>query len=194
MASAVLAPSLRYVADSLALEWRKQLTRTAHKKYLIRSVFYSTSHLGSMQVSAAQQLAPAAAPPRLMDSHKAPVHKRLIFVLCRATTPSVWTVVSCIPNRVQDVDARLTRDVERLSDGLSQLIPSMVKPVVDIAWFTVQLARLTGRRGMGILYAYALGGLLILRLVTPDFGALAKQVSSPHPRARLNLVCFSRRN
>lgn len=80
---------------------------------------------------------------------------------------------------LQDVDARLTRDVERLSDGLSQLIPSMVKPVVDIAWFTVQLARLTGARGMAILYAYALGGLLMLRLVTPDFGALANRVQPP---------------
>lgn len=78
---------------------------------------------------------------------------------------------------LQDVDARLTKDVERLSDGMSKLIPSMVKPVVDIAWFTAQLARLTGLRGMGILYSYALIGLVLLRLVTPDFGALAKQVS-----------------
>ena len=77
---------------------------------------------------------------------------------------------------MQDVDARLTKDVERLSDGMSQLIPSMVKPVVDIAWFTAQLARLTGTRGMAILYSYALIGLVLLRLVTPDFGALAKQV------------------
>ena len=75
------------------------------------------------------------------------------------------------------MDARLTKDVERLSDGMSKLIPSMVKPVVDIAWFTAQLARLTGLRGMGILYSYALIGLIMLRLVTPDFGALAKQVS-----------------
>ena len=78
---------------------------------------------------------------------------------------------------LQDVDARLTKDVERLSDGMSKLIPSMVKPVVDIAWFTAQLARLTGLRGMGILYSYALIGLIMLRLVTPDFGALARQVS-----------------
>ena len=42
---------------------------------------------------------------------------------------------------LQDVDARLTKDVERLSDGMSKLIPSMVKPVVDIAWFTAQLTR-----------------------------------------------------
>jgi len=74
------------------------------------------------------------------------------------------------------VDARLTKDVERLSDGMSQLIPSMVKPVVDIAWFTARLARLTGARGMVILYSYALIGLVVLRLVTPDFGALATKV------------------
>lgn len=33
-ASAVLAPSLRHVADVLALRWRQQLTRRAHKTYL----------------------------------------------------------------------------------------------------------------------------------------------------------------
>lgn len=71
---------------------------------------------------------------------------------------------------------RLTKDIERLSDGISKLIPSMIKPVVDIIWFTAQLYRLTGRRGMAILYLYALGGLAILRVVTPDFGALAKKV------------------
>lgn len=81
----------------------------------------------------------------------------------------------------QDVDQRLTRDVERLADDLSKLIPSMVKPVVDIAWFSAQLGLLTGRRGMLLLYAYALGGLLMLRTVTPDFGALAKQARPCHP-------------
>ncbi len=34
----------------------------------------------------------------------------------------------------QDVDQRLTRDIERLCNDLSALIPSMVKPVVDILW------------------------------------------------------------
>ena len=79
----------------------------------------------------------------------------------------------------QDIDARLTADVERLSSSMSQLIPSMVKPVVDIAWFSAQLARLTGRRGMAILYLYAAGGLLMLQLVTPDFGALAAKAGPP---------------
>ncbi|CAL5222677.1 g5077 [Coccomyxa viridis] len=121
-ASAVLAPSLRHVADSLSLSWRRQLTAVAHKRYLKRINFYTVSQLAGMQ----------------------------------------------------DVDQRLTRDVERLCDDLAALIPSMVKPVVDLAWFSVQLYQLTGRRGMAILYLYAFLGFGALSAVTPDFGALAK--------------------
>ncbi len=84
----------------------------------------------------------------------------------------------------QDVDQRLTRDVERLCDDLAALIPSMVKPVVDLAWFSVQLYQLTGRRGMAILYLYAFLGFGALSAVTPDFGALAKNVSKLLPCTR----------
>ena len=82
---------------------------------------------------------------------------------------------------VQDVDQRLTRDVERLCDDLAALIPSMVKPVVDIAWFSVQLWQLTGRRGMAILYLYAFLGFGALSAVTPNFGALAKKARRLFP-------------
>ena len=50
LASAVLAPSLTLVADSLSLEWRKQLTKRVHQKYLKGTAFYSVSHLSGMQV------------------------------------------------------------------------------------------------------------------------------------------------
>ena len=42
--------------------------------------------------------------------------------------------------------------------------------------FSAQLYQLTGRRGMLILYAYALLGFGCLRAVTPDFGGLAQRV------------------
>ena len=63
----------------------------------------------------------------------------------------------------QDVDQRLTRDVERLCADLAALIPTLVKPVVDVAWFSWQLGRLTGRRGIGVLYVYMLIGYGTLR-------------------------------
>lgn len=50
VASAILAPSLRHVADSLALHWRKQLTAVTHKRYLQRINFYTVSNLAGMQV------------------------------------------------------------------------------------------------------------------------------------------------
>ena len=51
LASAILAPSLRLVADRLALQWRKQLTRRVHSKYLSGTNFYATSQLANLQVS-----------------------------------------------------------------------------------------------------------------------------------------------
>jgi ABC transporter transmembrane region 2 len=48
--SAVLAPSLRMVADSLSLTWRAQLTAAANKRYLKGNTFYTVTALGGMTV------------------------------------------------------------------------------------------------------------------------------------------------
>lgn len=122
-ASAVLAPSLRHVADSLALSWRTRLTRAGAGNYLSRKVFYTVAELAGMR----------------------------------------------------DIDQRGTRDVERLATDLASLIPTLVKPVVDVTWFSWQLWRLTGPRGMAILYAYTIVGYGALHAVTPDFAGLLKK-------------------
>ncbi|KAL1568041.1 ATP-binding cassette sub- D member 1, variant 2 [Salvia divinorum] len=74
-----------------------------------------------------------------------------------------------------DADQRLTQDLEKLTTDLSGLVTGMVKPTVDILWFTWRMKLLTGRRGVTILYAYMLLGLGFLRIVTPDFGDLTSQ-------------------
>lgn len=71
-----------------------------------------------------------------------------------------------------DADQRITQDVEKLSEDLSGLVTGMVKPLVDILWFTWRMKMLTGRRGVVILYAYMLLGFGFLRSVTPDFETL----------------------
>ena len=53
------------------------------------------------------------------------------FGIARAAIP--WT--NAVGLLDQDVDQRLTRDVERLCNDLAALIPSAVKPVVDLLWF-----------------------------------------------------------
>ncbi|KAK7306012.1 hypothetical protein VNO77_43926 [Canavalia gladiata] len=74
-----------------------------------------------------------------------------------------------------DADQRITHDLEKLTTDLSGLVTGMVKPSVDILWFTWRMKLLTGQRGVAILYAYMLLGLGFLRSVTPDFGDLISQ-------------------
>lgn len=52
----MLAPALKYLADALALSWRKRLTSVAHRRYLTGSTFYGASHLAGMQVSPGDRL------------------------------------------------------------------------------------------------------------------------------------------
>ncbi|XP_019185646.1 PREDICTED: ABC transporter D family member 1 [Ipomoea nil] len=72
-----------------------------------------------------------------------------------------------------DADQRLTQDLDKLTTDLSSLVTGMVKPTVDILWFTWRMKLLTGRRGVAILYAYMFLGLGFLRCVTPEFGDLS---------------------
>lgn len=74
-----------------------------------------------------------------------------------------------------DADQRITHDVEKLTSDLASLVTGMVKPSVDILWFTWRMKLLTGQRGVAILYAYMLLGLGFLRSVTPEFGDLASR-------------------
>ncbi|KAK9098569.1 hypothetical protein Syun_025614 [Stephania yunnanensis] len=74
-----------------------------------------------------------------------------------------------------DADQRITHDVEKLTSDLSGLVTGMVKPSVDILWFTWRMKLLTGKRGVAILYTYMLLGLGFLRKFTPDFGELASR-------------------
>ncbi|KAL2620730.1 hypothetical protein R1flu_000935 [Riccia fluitans] len=89
-----------------------------------------------------------------------------------------------------DADQRITQDVEKLCGDLSGLVTGMVKPLVDILWFTFRMKMLTGKRGVGFLYAYMLLGLGFLRAITPNFGALTSREqqlegSFRHMHARL---------
>ncbi|KAJ0097046.1 hypothetical protein Patl1_27241 [Pistacia atlantica] len=74
-----------------------------------------------------------------------------------------------------DADQRITQDLEKLTSDLAGLVTGMVKPSVDILWFTWRMKLLTGQRGVAILYVYMFLGLGFLRTVTPDFGDLTSR-------------------
>ncbi|AQK95654.1 ABC transporter D family member 1 [Zea mays] len=87
-----------------------------------------------------------------------------------------------------DADQRLTLDVDKLTTDLAGLVTGMVKPLVDILWFTWRMKLLSGRRGVAILYAYMLLGLGFLRAISPDFGHLSGQEQELEGTFRDHLV------
>ncbi|KAM7275710.1 hypothetical protein ACFE04_017576 [Oxalis oulophora] len=74
-----------------------------------------------------------------------------------------------------DADQRITHDLEKLTGDLSGLVTGMVKPSVDIMWFTWRMKLLIGQRGVAILYVYMFLGLGFLRNVAPDFGNMTSR-------------------
>lgn len=90
---------------------------------------------------------------------------------------------------LQDVDQRITRDVERLAGDVAELVPSLVKPVLDLAWFSSQLWALTGRRGSAILYLYAALGFGCLRCgVAPAYCSVDPPVAASPLRCSIALL------
>ncbi|KAI5008934.1 hypothetical protein ZWY2020_009982 [Hordeum vulgare] len=88
-----------------------------------------------------------------------------------------------------NADQRLTLDVDKLTTDLAGLVTGMVKPLVDILWFTWRMKLLSGRRGVGILYDYMLLGLGFLRAISPDFGHLASEEQELEGTFRYSICC-----
>ena len=123
VASAIVAPSLRYLTNILAVTWRARLTQALSREYLSSSVFYNVIHRKGMG----------------------------------------------------DADQRLTRDIERLCDDTAALVPSMVKPIVDVLWFSLRCYQLTGLKGTAVVYAYTLLGYSTLRALTPNLSKFSSE-------------------
>lgn len=69
-------------------------------------------------------------------------------------------------------DQRITEDLDRMTSEISNTAPDIIKPFIDLLWFTHQAWRLIGWRSTALLYTYVVAGLGFLHLVTPAFDAL----------------------
>mmetsp|Transcript_38388 Transcript_38388/g.91038 ORF Transcript_38388/g.91038 Transcript_38388/m.91038 type:complete len:1229 (+) Transcript_38388:203-3889(+) len=121
-ASAVIAPTLKYLTEKLSLDWCESLTAAISSQYLRGHSFYAVQNLVG----------------------------------------------------IHDADQRITRDVKCLSEELAGLVQGMVKPMIDLAWFSRQMYSLTGTRGLLILYAYIVLSSAGLRVLTPDLRSMAE--------------------
>ncbi|KAI5001649.1 hypothetical protein ZWY2020_026299 [Hordeum vulgare] len=77
----------------------------------------------------------------------------LAYYLKRNAFTRYIALTECVFNMTGtdiDADQRITRDVEKLTNDLAGLVTGMVKPSVDILWFTWRMKLLSGRRGVAI--------------------------------------------
>ena len=63
----------------------------------------------------------------------------------------------------------------QLCNELANIFPDVIKPIVDVTWFTYQTYSLLGARNTAYLYTYMIVGLGLLRLITPDFDKLVSK-------------------
>ena len=62
--------------------------------------------------------------------------------------------------------------LSQMTSEISNTVPDIIKPFVDLLWFTYQAWALIGWRSTAMLYSYLAVGLGFLHLVTPPFDAL----------------------
>jgi len=79
--------------------------------------------------------------------------------------------------KVDNVSERITSDIEKFSQEVSDVYASTFKPLMDIVLFTYKLANNTSWRGPMILYSYFALSSLIKLIVTPPFGKLGARES-----------------
>lgn len=72
----------------------------------------------------------------------------------------------------QHSDQRISEDLDRLTSEISNIVPDIIKPFVDLVWFTHQTWLLIGWRNTAALYTYLAAGLGFLQLVTPAYDTL----------------------
>jgi hypothetical protein len=62
--------------------------------------------------------------------------------------------------------------IMQMTSEISNIVPDIIKPFVDLVWFTQQVWMLIGLRNTAMLYAYLGAGLGFLHVVTPSFDSL----------------------
>lgn len=77
-----------------------------------------------------------------------------------------------LDSRIANPDQRLTQDIDKWSQSLSNLYSNFSKPLLDIILFSQKLAELVGFEGPGSMAGWYFIAGFILRFLSPSFGKL----------------------
>ena len=84
----------------------------------------------------------------------------------------IYYQICNLDSRIANPDQRLTQDIQKWSDSLSQLYSNISKPMLDIVLFSRKMAELMGWQGPAlVIFWYIISGFMI-KFISPPFGKL----------------------
>jgi ATP-binding cassette subfamily D (ALD) protein 3 len=83
--------------------------------------------------------------------------------------------VSNLGTKIDNIDQRITQDVEKFAGAISTVYGTTFTPVLDIILLSGKLALLTGLKGPLMMYLYYVISGLLLRLIMPPFPKLISE-------------------
>lgn len=80
--------------------------------------------------------------------------------------------VTNVDARIPNPDQRLTEDIDKFANAVTNLYSNFSKPLLDIILFSKKLSELLGWVGPTALIGWYLGTAVILKVISPSFGML----------------------
>jgi len=126
-------------------------------------------------------LALCAVPASFVNSYLEFLNKRIAINVRKNLTihfnnkylkDMIYYQVTNIDSRISNPDQRLTQDIEKWSNSLSNLYSNLTKPLLDIILFSQKLAAILGWRGPIYEVIWYFISIVILRFISPAFGKL----------------------
>ncbi|VDB93410.1 unnamed protein product [Peniophora sp. CBMAI 1063] len=101
----------------------------------------------------------------------------------------VYYKLANLDDRVVNADQMITVDIQRFSNHLAAIYANLAKPILDVCLYNYQLAQNVGAEGLVVLTVLVQLSAVLLRKLTPPFGAytalsahLAGQLRHTHAR------------
>ncbi|XP_006454612.1 hypothetical protein AGABI2DRAFT_147969 [Agaricus bisporus var. bisporus H97] len=106
----------------------------------------------------------------------------------------VYYKLANLDDRIKNPDQMITHDIQRFSTHLAAIYSNLAKPVLDVILYNYQLSQNVGAEGLVGLTIAVQSTAVLLRYLTPPFGAytaLSAQLSGSLRHAHSRLVEFA---
>eukprot|EP01100_Stratorugosa_tubuloviscum_P000005 TRINITY_DN0_c1_g1_i3.p1 TRINITY_DN0_c1_g1~~TRINITY_DN0_c1_g1_i3.p1 ORF type:complete len:725 (-),score=331.19 TRINITY_DN0_c1_g1_i3:237-2411(-) len=80
-------------------------------------------------------------------------------------------------DRINNADQRVTADITRFCEAISELYTTAFKPILDVILFTFKLASVTGWQGPAVMYGYFAFSGFLKKVIMPSFGRIIARES-----------------